>query len=62
MFDWVLNTLLSLDGYYLYGLSSLYVRIVAPECFKNVVSRIQFIFETQFFFLFWPEGLLVFVL
>ena len=36
MFDWVLNTPLFLDGYYLH---SPYVRIFVPECFKNVVSR-----------------------
>ena len=41
MFDWVLNTPLPLDGYYLRGLSSLCVHIVVPECFKDVVSRLQ---------------------
>ena len=39
MFDWVLNTPLFLEGYYLHGLSSLYVRIFVPECFRYVVSR-----------------------
>ena len=38
MFDWVLNTFLSLDGYYLHGLNRLYVLIVVPECFKNLVE------------------------
>ena len=32
---------LSLDGYYLRSLGDLYVPIVVPECFKNVVSRGQ---------------------
>ena len=39
MFDWVLNTPLFLDGYFLHGDSGPYVNIVVPECFKNVVSR-----------------------
>ena len=57
MFDWVLNTPVFLDGYYLHGLSSLYVHIVALECVKNLVSRSRcssrlqfqevFIFQTQ---------------
>ena len=41
MFDWVLNTPLPLDGYYLHDLSSLYVHIIVPECFKDVVSGLQ---------------------
>ena len=41
MFDWVLNIPWFLDGYYLDGLSSLYVHIFVLECFKNVVSRSQ---------------------
>ena len=41
MFDWVVNTPLFIDGYYLHGLTSLYVHMFAPEFFKNVVSRSQ---------------------
>ena len=51
MFDWNLNTPLFIDGYYLHGLTSLYVHMFVPECFKNVVSRSQFsgvfIFQIQ---------------
>ena len=39
MFDWVLNTPLLTDGYYLHGLTSLYVDMFVPKYFKNVVSR-----------------------
>ena len=41
MFDWFPNTPLLIDGYYLHGLSSIYVHVVAPECLKKVVSRLQ---------------------
>ena len=41
MLDWVLNMPLPFDGYYLRGLSSPCVHIVVPECFKDVVSRLQ---------------------
>ena len=47
MFDWVLNAPPPLDGYYLCGLSSLCVHIVIPECFQNVISRLQY---TRFFY------------
>ena len=62
-FDWVLNTTVSWWDYCLRGLSSLYVYVIVPECFKNVVSRSQwnsrlwfwwvFVFQIQicFFFL-----------
>ena len=53
MFDWVLNTPLFPDGYYLHSLSSLCVHILVPECFKNVVSfkfKIAFSFWTQSIF------------
>ena len=43
MFDWVLETPLFLDAYFLHCLISLYAPIVIPDCFKNVVSRAQFI-------------------
>ena len=39
MFDWVLDMPLPLD--YLRGLSSLCVHIIFPECFKDVISRLQ---------------------
>ena len=53
MFDWVLNTPLLLDGYYLHGLSSLYVHPVVPECFKNEFSRSKFyLFIYLFVYLF----------
>ena len=38
MFDWLLNTPLPLDDYYLHGPSNPYADIVVPECFKYVVS------------------------
>ena len=41
MFDWVLNTSLFIDGYYLHGLTSLYVHLFVSECLKNVASRSQ---------------------
>ena len=48
MFDWVLNMPLFIDGYYLHGLTSLYVHMFVPECFKNVVSRSQCSSRLQF--------------
>ena len=42
MFDWVPNTSLSLDSYFLLGLNSLYVLTVVPECFRNSVEMQQF--------------------
>ena len=42
MFDWVLNMPLFLGGYYLHGLNTLYVLIVVPECFKDLVEMQQF--------------------
>ena len=48
MFDWVLNTPLFIDGYYLHGLTSLYVRMFVPECFKDVVTRSQCSSRLQF--------------
>ena len=41
MLNWVLNTPLFIDGYYLHDLTSLYVHMFVPECFKNVFSRSQ---------------------
>ena len=35
MFEWVLNTRLFIDGYYLHGLTSLLVHMFVPKCFKN---------------------------
>ena len=37
MFDLALNVPLPLDGYYFHGLSSFYVHIVVPECFKDAL-------------------------
>ena len=60
MFNWVLNTLLLLDGYYLHGLSSLSVHIAVPECFRNVapiawnVSKYG-VFSGPYFPVFGPE-------
>ena len=62
MFDWLLNTPLSLDGYYLNGLSNLYVRIVVPEFFqkcsfkstmwfKVVGLRSFYLWDSKLFFL-----------
>ena len=48
MLDWVLNTPLFIDGYYLHGLTSLYVRMFVPECFKDVVTRSQCSSRLQF--------------
>ena len=47
MFDWVQNALPPLDVCYLCGLSSLCVHIVVPECFQNIISRLQY---TRFFY------------
>ena len=42
MFDWVLNTPLPLDGYYLHSLSrSMYIFVVS-EYFEDVASRLQY--------------------
>ena len=50
MFDWVLNTPLPLDGYYLHVLSSLYVHIVAPNVVQDCSFKEFFIFQILFFF------------
>ena len=42
VFKWILNFPLSLDGYCLHGLNSLFVLIVVPECFKNLIEMQQF--------------------
>ena len=42
VFKWILNLSLSLDGYCLHGLNSLFVLIVVPECFKNLIEMQQF--------------------
>ena len=57
MFDWVLNTSLFLGAFFLHGLISLYVQVVIPEYFKNVVSRVQCSSRLQFYQVFVFETL-----
>ena len=54
MLDWVLNTPLFIDGYYLHALTNPYIHMFVPECSKSFYlsnSKLPFLFGLKVFFL-----------